>query len=174
MEKIIRIAITGPESTGKSTIARQLAKHYKTEWVPEYAREYIDKLNRPYNIQDLNEIAQGQMAQEDQLSLKANKILFCDTDITVIKIWSEHKFGVIDPFIISSCDKIKYDLYLLMNIDLPWKVDQQREYPEKRKFFFNLFEDELNVRKSNYKVISGNDYERFNNARFCIDKMYHI
>ncbi len=174
MGRIIRIAITGPESTGKSTIARQLADHYKTEWVPESARQFIDQLKRPYNQEDLLKIAQRQISQENQLSLNANKYLFCDTDLTVIKIWSTHKFGKVDPSIISSYNKVKYDLYLLMDIDLPWVFDRQREHPEKRKFFFDWFENDLKKRGANYKVISGRDIERLNNACSFIDNIYPI
>lgn len=173
MGRIIRIAITGPESTGKSTIARQLADHYKTEWVPEFARKFIDQLKRPYNQKDLLKIAQRQISQENQLSLNANRYLFCDTDLTVIKIWSTHKFGKVDPSIISSYNKVKYDLYLLMDIDLPWVFDQQREHPEKRKFFFDWFENELQKRDANYKVIRGTYKERFDSACSFINDAHH-
>ena len=87
MDSIKKIAITGPESTGKSTLARQLAEHYKTVWVPEYARTYINQLNRPYERYDLMEMAKGQISQEEKLLLESNNFLFCDTELSVIKIW---------------------------------------------------------------------------------------
>ena len=115
MGVVKKIAITGPESTGKSTLARKLADHYKTVWVPEYARTYIDKLKRPYEQHDLAEIAKGQIFYEKDLIQKASEYLFCDTELTVIKIWSEYKYGNIEPFLISEHNKSSYDLYLLLD-----------------------------------------------------------
>ena len=170
MGLIKKIAITGPESTGKSTLARKLAAHYNTVWVPEYARTYIDKLNRPYEQHDLSEIAKGQIFHENELKAKANKYLFCDTELTVIKIWSEYKYGSIDPFLTSEHNKITYDLYLLLDINLPWEPDSQREHPEKRKFFFDWFEQELKAIGANYQVIGGEREYRFANACRAIEK----
>ncbi|MCK5101723.1 MAG: ATP-binding protein [Cyclobacteriaceae bacterium] len=167
---MIRIAITGPESTGKSTFARKLAEHYKTVWVPEFARTYIDQLNRPYEQHDLIEIAKGQISHEKELISKANKYLFCDTELTVIKIWSEYKYGTVDSYILAEYYKMSYDLYLLMDINLPWEPDSQREHPEKRKFFFDWFEQELKAKGANYQVISGEGEIRFANACRAIDK----
>ncbi|MCK5371063.1 MAG: ATP-binding protein [Cyclobacteriaceae bacterium] len=166
---MIRIAITGPESTGKSTFVRKLAEHYKTVWVPEFARIYINQLDRPYEQHDLAEIAKGQISHERELISKANKYLFCDTELTVIKIWSEYKYGTVDPYILSEYYKMSYDLYLLMDIDFPWEYDPQREHPEKRKFFFDWFESELKAKKAHYRVISGNHIERIERACVEID-----
>jgi NadR type nicotinamide-nucleotide adenylyltransferase len=168
-KKLIRIAITGPESTGKSTLAKQLADYYHTMWVPEYARKYLDQLNRPYDEKDLVKIATGQIQAEDEAELSANKFLFCDTELTVIKIWSLHKFGKADPFIISEDRKRSYDFYLLLDIDLPWEYDPQREHPEKRKYFFDWFEEELKAKGVDYKIIKGNQEKRFQNARKLLD-----
>ena len=171
-EKIIRIAITGPESTGKSTFARKLAEHYNTVWVPEFARTYINQLGRPYEQYDLTEIAKGQIAHERESISKANKYLFCDTESTVIKIWSEFKYGTVDPYILSEHSKRSYGLYLLMDIDLPWEYDPQREHPEKRKFFFDWFESELKAKKVPYRIISGNHLERIKRACVAIDNSF--
>ena len=108
-----RIAIVGSESTGKSELSEALAEHYNTVWVPEYAREYLEKINRAYVFEDLKIIADGQMHLEDAYEKKTNNILFCDTNLTVIKIWSEFKFGKIDDWIINEIKKRKYDLHLL-------------------------------------------------------------
>jgi len=171
-KKLIRIAITGPESTGKSTLATQLANDYKTVWVPEYARGYIDQLNRPYQEKDLKEIAKGQIQAENKAELKANKFVFCDTELTVIKIWSLYKFGKVDPFILSEANIRSYDLYFLMDIDLPWEYDPQREHPEKRKYFFDWFDKELNAKNVNYRIIRGNEEKRFQMARNLIDEFF--
>lgn len=168
--KIIRIAITGPESTGKSTLARQLAMHYSTTWVPEFARGYLHHLKEPYSAEDLIEIAKGQIASEDAKIAEANKLLFCDTELTVIKIWSTYKYGFVDPFILNEDNKRRYDLYLLMDIDLPWEYDPQREHPGKRQYFYEWFKNELGSKKANYQIICGNKNERFKNACQIIDR----
>jgi len=93
---IKKIAITGPESTGKSELAKKLAKHYNTVWVPEFSREYIDNINRPYDYDDIIEIAKGQLNREKEAEKKANKFLFCDTELIVAKIWSEFKYSIIN------------------------------------------------------------------------------
>ncbi len=159
-----KIAITGPESTGKSLLARQLAKHYQTNYVPEYAREYIDKLNRPYNKQDILEIAKGQISKEKELESKANKFLFCDTELIVTKIWCEHKYGDCHEWILKMINENRYDLFLLTNIDLPWQPDPQREHPDLRKYLFKLYYDELRERNFNFKIISGLKEDRLKNA----------
>lgn len=138
-----KVVVIGPESTGKSTLSEKLAAHFNTVWAPEYAREYLDQLNRPYEQQDLLEIAAGQIALEQQRAMNANKVLICDTDLYVIKVWSEHKYGNCDPRILSQIAKQQCDLYLLTYIDLPWEEDPQREYPDPamRTYFYNIYRD---------------------------------
>jgi len=172
MDPIKKIAITGPESTGKSTLARQLAEHYKTVWVPEYARTYINRLNRPYERYDLTEMAKGQISHEEKLLLESNNFLFCDTDLSVIKIWSEHKYGIVDPFILAEYESDSYELYLLMDINLGWEYDPQRENPELRKFFFDWFERILKTKSVPYRIIRGNAEERFQKAQKVIDEYF--
>lgn len=174
---VIKIAITGPESTGKSTLAAQLAKYFNTRCVPEYARQYIDKLDRPYRYEDLKEIAKGQLLSEKKLETEVDRLLFCDTELTVIKIWSEHKYQKVDQFISKGISLQHYDLYLLMDVDLPWTYDPQREHPDKRKYFFNWFERELKTYQRPYHIIGGDKTQRFNNALTAIEthlyKMSH-
>lgn len=134
--------ITGPESTGKSTVAQALATHFDTVFVPEYAREYLNSLGREYNYDDLLLIAKGQVALEDKLSKQAkNNLLFCDTDLLVIMVWCEHKFGKCHPWILEQLAIREYDFYFLTNIDFPWVVDILREHPEPemRIYFFKLY-----------------------------------
>ena len=138
-----KIAIVGPESTGKSTLAEGLAKHYQTVWVPEYARGYLNKLGRGYDQSDLIKIAHGQLRLEDEWENDAKRFLFCDTNLVVIKIWSDFKYGNCAPEILQRMHERKYDLHLLTNIDLPWEADPQREHPDKRLELFNLYEKDL-------------------------------
>lgn len=149
------VAITGPESTGKSILAQQLADHYRTVWVPEYAREYLEKLNRPYEEEDILNIARGQLAAEIGRKPQGKSILFCDTDAIVTKIWSVVKYGRCHAEILRMIDEHPYDLYLLCDIDLPWTYDPLREHPHYRKELFGLYFRELTERKLPFRVISG-------------------
>ncbi|HEY3430211.1 MAG TPA: ATP-binding protein [Cyclobacteriaceae bacterium] len=150
-EEVKRIAIVGPECTGKTDLARFLANHYHTSWVPEFARNYIDQLNRPYEKDDLVKIADAQILLENRLALQANKLLICDTNLVVIKIWSEFKYGSCPDEIIEKMATQKYDLHLLTYIDIPWVDDPQREHPDKRPLLFDIYKNELV--KSNVKFI---------------------
>jgi NadR type nicotinamide-nucleotide adenylyltransferase len=138
-----KVVVIGPESTGKSTLSEKLAAHFNTVWTPEYAREYLEEIGRPYEQQDLWEIAQGQLRLEDEKARKANGLLICDTDLYVIKVWSEHKYGQVDPRILEQIAARPYDLYLLTYIDIPWEDDPQREYPDPqmREYFYRIYHD---------------------------------
>lgn len=133
------IVITGPESSGKTTLASQLANHFGTLWLPEYAREYIDKLNRPYAESDLLAIAKEQNEREQDLVLKSKDLLFLDTSLEVIKIWSEHKYGRCHPWILDQIQHQDHTLFLLCRPDIPWEYDPQREDPENREAIFELY-----------------------------------
>jgi NadR type nicotinamide-nucleotide adenylyltransferase len=167
-----RIAITGPESTGKSMLAGQLAAHYGTLWVPEYAREYLNGLNRPYEQDDLPKIARGQLDDEDRLARQAGTFLFCDTELLVIKIWSLYKYHRCDPWIVQQLATHPYDLYLLCDIDLPWAEDPLREHPTLRKYFFDWFYRELVQMKAPLRVVSGLGEERLRNAVSIVDGFF--
>ncbi len=162
---MITVAIVGPESTGKSTLARSLAAYYGTEWVPEYAREYLNQLERPYNQADLNQIAKGQLLAEKKARLKANnELLILDTDLQVIKIWSEFKYGKCDPWILQQLDLNQPSIYILTYFDIPYEEDPLRETPEKRPELFDLYEKALKESDSPYVVVQGNQSQRLEQA----------
>ena len=152
---ILKVAVLGPESTGKTSLVKFLADRYQTVFVPEYAREYLNDIYRDYEYSDLLEIAKGQLALEETIEVKANGILFCDTDLTVIKIWSDYKYGRCDSWIIDRMNQNKYDLYLLCNTDIPWTPDPLREHPDSRNELFEMYQAELNARQLPYTIISG-------------------
>jgi NadR type nicotinamide-nucleotide adenylyltransferase len=162
--RIIKIAITGPESTGKSQLAELLANHYKTLWVPEFARVYLTKINRPYNYDDIREIAHGQQKSIEAILPLANKVCFLDTELLVTKIWCDVKYNKCHPWIIENLEKQYFDLYLLTDVDLPWEFDPFREHPNKRKFLFDLYKTELDVLGFNYRIVSGVGAKRLKNA----------
>ena len=166
-----RIAITGPESTGKSTIAQQLAGHFNTLWVPEFARHYLTDLNQDYTLTDLEKIAKGQLELQQKAETKNPKILFTDTELLVIKIWSENAFGICPAWILEALQNQQFDLYLLMDIDLPWEPDPQREHPHLRAYFFDLYKAELKRLNFPFKVISGSDKERFKAALEALESV---
>jgi len=168
-----RIAVIGPESTGKSELCRRLAEHFQTEWVPEYARAYLDELERPYQKKDLTIIAKGQLEAEQEKAKISNHYLFCDTNLIVIKIWSDHRYGTTDPWIEDQLAERKYDFYLLNNIDLPWDADPQREHPTLRAHFFSIYEDYLKERGLPYAIVSGIEGERINSALNAIETYFN-
>ncbi len=159
-----KIAILGPESTGKSELCQQLARTYQTEWVPEFARFYIDRLDRDYEEGDLLEIARGQLVWEDDKATYSGDFLFCDTNLIVIKIWSEHKYGSTDPWILQQLVERSYDFYLLTDIDIPWRDDPQREHPQLRQHFFDLYRDYLIEHQFPHGIVKGIEGDRLQSA----------
>ena len=169
---IKRIAITGPESTGKSQLAVDLAQHYKTVFTPEYAREYLELHGSHYVLKDLENIAIGQLADEKEKAKLSNTYLFCDTELIVIKIWAEHAFQHCPNWVLHQIEAHPYDLYLLCNIDLPWEPDPLREHPHNREYFFNLYRKELINRKLPFEIINGIGNERTKKAINLIDQRF--
>ena len=168
-QTIPKIAVVGPESTGKSTLSAYLAKHYHTVWVPEFAREYCEKLTEPCTWQDEINMFYGQLALEQELLPQVNKLLICDTTFITVKIWSEYTFGRAPQEVLDELPKHPYDLYLLLDIDLPWEEDPLRDFPDMREHFMEVWHKELKALNANYVVIKGEGDERYDNAVKAID-----
>lgn len=166
-----KVAIIGPECTGKSDLSNYLAEQFHTEWVPEYARGYIDNLTRPYEQHDLLTIAHGQLRLEDAYTRNAEGILFCDTNLYVIKIWSEFKFGSCPPEILQNIETRKYDLYLLTYIDIPWQEDPQREHPHKREELYQIYLKQMKEQTVPFVEIKGDRELRRKTAVEAITKL---
>jgi NadR type nicotinamide-nucleotide adenylyltransferase len=166
-----RISLTGPESTGKSTLAAQLAAHYGTVFVPEVARTYLEENGPQYTLADLEVIAQGQLDAEEAAATHANQLLFCDTDLLVIKIWAENAFGTCPAWVLAELAQPRYALTLLLGIDLPWEADPLREHPEpaQRQHFYNLYRAELQARRWPFVEVSGSPVQRLAQACAAID-----
>lgn len=163
---LFKIAIIGPESTGKSTISQELAWHYKTKWGREYARKYLEMLDRAYVQEDLIEIAKGQIANEEKAIQNAKGFVFFDTNLEVIKVWSQYKYGNIPAPIHHWHKAREYHAYILTNIDLPWEEDPLREHPEpeQRKKLFQIYLDRVKKSGLPYHIVSGNEKERLESA----------
>ena len=168
---MIRIAVTGPESTGKSSMVEQLAKHYGGSIVPEFAREYLTILNRPYTADDVEIIARKQIEQEEAFSENSN-IILCDTDLLVCRIWMEVVFGACPDWLVAESRKQRYSHTLLMNIDIPWEPDPLREHPHLREELFNRYRTILIEDQRSFTIISGMNEARFENAKSAINHLY--
>ena len=175
MENTIKkIVIIGPESTGKSSLCAALAKHYETIWAKEYAREYLEKNGKDYAFEDLYKIANGQLKEEANALNNLKTVvkettevpLFIDTDLYVIKVWSEFVFNKCDNRILTQITKQQNDLYLLCDVDLPWVEDNLREYPDVqvRQKLFHYYKEEMTAQKTPWKIISGDYDERIATA----------
>lgn len=164
-KSMIRIAVTGPESTGKSWLCEALAEHYQAVLVPEYAREYLNQLKSPYTRDDVIHIAhiQHEMILEASANREAG-FMIADTELLVISIWLEHKYGSSDPFVESQLRVQPFGLYLLCDIDLPWEEDPLREHPHQREILLNKYKTRLDELKVPYTLIRGTGTLRLQNA----------
>ena len=172
----IKVVLFGPESTGKTTLAQQLARHYNSVWVPEYAREYLqNKWNNERKTcepKDLLPIAIGQMALENELAQKTDSVLICDTDLLETKVYSEtYYLGTCDPVLEKYALENNYSLYFLTYIDIPWEADDLRDKPHQRLEMFKAFESALKQNNRPYVLLKGNQKERFKTAVAQIDKL---
>lgn len=164
-KNLIKIAVVGPESTGKSTIAKFLAEELQTICIPEYARYYCEDLNNSYTEQDELNMFYGQRALEDALlPLAKNSLIICDTTIMTVKVWCDHLFGKTPAQVTSAIETRKYDLYLLMDIDLPWQDDPLRDFPDQREHFLEVWKKELKNLSANVALVSGIGEERYSHA----------
>ena len=170
---MLRISLTGPESAGKSTLAAQLAAHYGTTFVPEYARAYLEAHGAAYTLPDLTAIARGQLAAEEAAATQATRLLFCDTDLLVIKIWAENAFGTCPAWVRAELARPRYVATLLLAPDLPWTPDPLREHPDpaQRWHFYNLYRAELVSRQWPFVEINGPPAQRLVQARAAVDAL---
>ncbi len=146
-----------------------LAEHYRTIWVPEFAREYCAKLTAPCTWQDEINMFEGQLELEARLLPQANRLLICDTTFITVKIWSDYMFGKAPEAVVERLSQHPYDLYLLLDIDLPWQEDPLRDFPHLREHFMNIWHQELQQLDARYVVISGAGDTRLQNAVSAVD-----
>ncbi len=162
--KTLKIAIVGPESTGKTVLSQELAAYFNCPLVPEVSRDYLMHLERDYTFEDLKKIALRQVEAEDMALYQNPGMLICDTTLLVIKIWSEYKYHRCDEWIVTEEKSRPYDLFLLTDIDLAWKEDPLREHPHARKELFSLYYRHLVNTHLHFRLIFGNGPERTERA----------
>ena len=151
----LKIIVTGPESSGKTILCQKLSTHFNIPFAKEFARIYIDTLDRSYIIDDLLTIAKEQLESEFSSQL-------LDTDLITIKIWSEYKYGSCDKWILDQIEKQKTEkrIYLLCKPDIPWQADKQRENPNDRDELFKILKQELENLGHDYFIVEGGKREQ--------------
>jgi NadR type nicotinamide-nucleotide adenylyltransferase len=170
-----RIAVVGPESTGKSVLAEKLAAHYGSPWVSEYARTYIEQLSRPYNFDDICEIAHKQIEQE--IAFEGNNpapFVFFDTDLIITKVWFAYCYQQVPSFVEDRLLTGFYDIYLLCEPDLPWEPDPVREHGHDREYFFDWYKKEIEKLEKPYIHINGIGEDRIRQAINKIDNFINM
>ncbi len=185
-----RIVVIGPESTGKTTLAEHLSKHFSTVLVTEFARDFLTYLDRPYEVDDMLTIAKGQHDQEQSARIKVrlkanakfssrfktkatpNDLVICDTDLRVIRIWSQRKFGQCDPWIDKQIAENKADLYLLCKPDIPWVADDLRENPNDLEELYQAYKNDLEHDGQKFVEISGDGKARIDVAVRAISRVF--
>ena len=186
---LIKVAVIGPESTGKSTLCELLAQYYNTQWCPEFAREFLLTHGTDYSYDDLLYIAKGQLAMEDEYIQSTvdgpqstdnspfithhSPLLFIDTEMYVMKVWCEFVFGKCHRWVLDQIIERKYDLYLLCNTDLPWVKDELREYPDlkTRDQLYHIYKDIMINQLTPWVDISGDYNERLQKAIKAVDQL---
>lgn len=173
---LVKVVLFGPESTGKTTLSGQLARHYNTVWAPEFARDYLqEKWNNERKIceqKDILPIAEGQIALENNLAKKADKVLICDTDLLETKVYSEEYYGgFVDPKLDKAAIENSYDIYFLTYIDTPWEADDLRDKPSERLEMFAAFENTLQKYNRPYILLKGDKETRLKKAVEIIDDL---
>ena len=158
------IVMTGPESSGKTTLATHLAGYYKAPLISEVARDYLAGKNS-YEKSDLLEIAKLQYQEERRVVARRPKKIICDTDLLVVMIWSEVKYGCCDPWISETFEKGLHGqtstrYYCLCDSKIPWENDQLRENPDNRKALFELYRQKLNKYRLEYRLVEGAPQQR--------------
>ncbi len=175
-----RVRIVGPESTGKSTLTKQLAAHFQTAYADEYARRLLDeyvahgvRVPGEVRFEDLSMIARGQRATEEAMAERAERVLFCDTDLWTTVYWSKFYHGRCSGWIAEAAAKQSYALTLLLSPDVPWVADAQRPMPElqQRQAMFAWWKAHLEARHEPFVVLSGSWDERWQSAVTAVEAM---
>lgn len=161
---MIRIAITGPESSGKTTLAKMLAEKLEAYYVPEFARDYLmQRQQKSYTIEDVVYMAKMQF-KNNQQDHPGKDFVVCDTELTVFKVWLDDKFNRCPTEVLNLLKAQKFDFIFLCTPDIPWEKDPLREDSGRRDFLFEKYIEELNKQDIRYFILKGDESERLNRA----------
>lgn len=164
MKKVTRIVLTGPESTAKSTLTKELAAHFNGAFFLEYAREYFQNHSSAYTKEDLENIARKQIEQYHE-SEGVEGMVFFDTWLIITKIWFQWAYNEVPNWLEREANELAIDLYLLCLPDIPWEPDPLRENGgEHRQQLFDAYKNELTQRNLNFIEVGGTGDARLKNA----------
>ena len=164
-----KVCLYGPESTGKSTMAKYMAEHYHTVSVPEVSREFLS--NNDFTLEDIIRIGKAQTERIHHTARLANRVMFCDTDLITTEIYCRHYLKTIPDILFELEREVSFDRYFLMDIDVPWVADGLRDLGDRRKEMFEVFRNELDLRKIPYILVSGDWDQRREVIRREVDKI---
>ncbi|PWD98686.1 AAA family ATPase [Marinilabilia rubra] len=168
---MVSVVITGPESTGKSRLTIQLAEYFNGYLIEEYARSYVENLNRSYTFEDVEKITSIQV--QEYLRIKSAALhedyAFFDTFLLITKVWFEEVFECCPVWLNHEIKTCKPDLALLCAPDLPWEADGVRENGHLRQYLFDRYKEELEFYSIPFHVVEGGGVQRFQNALKCVD-----
>ncbi len=160
-----KIAIIGAESTGKTTLCKQLAEHFNAKWEPELARNYVEQLDRPYRYEDVVQIAKAQIKQQEKYKNETSEeFVFFDTDLIITKVWLQHKYNRVPEFVEERLQKRFFDFYLLCQPDIAWQYDPVRENGNNRQYLHNWYKQEIEKLGTPFAEIGGVEEKRLNNT----------
>lgn len=168
---IKRVVLSGPESTGKTVLSQMLAAHFNTNFVEEYGRTYCEEIKSDLDPIDFGHIAGGQIIMEDEAAKNSNKILFCDTDLIITQVWAEIYFNHCPQWIVEASHQRKYDLFILLDVDVPWVDDGTRAFEKQRQWMWNRLREEFESRNLPYIMVKGDFNERFDQAVAAVEKL---
>lgn len=170
-----KIVVIGPESSGKSTLCKELSAHFKSSYLPEYARIYLENNGSKYSYEDVLEMAKGQLESEEHFALqnRESSFLLFDTNYLVYKVWIKEKYGKVESFIELLLKEDNYDYYFLCDVDIPWEYDELREHPnsDDRNRLLNEYKIILNQNKLPFVILQGNRQERLKKAKSIINNL---
>ncbi len=166
----LKIAFTGPESTGKTSLSMLVSETFDGVYIPEYSRSFLEKSNGFYEEQDLVTIALGQCEVLQSVLISGNQLLVSDTDMTVMKVWSQFKYGRVSPMIEKLYKEESFDHLFLCDTDIPWEEDPLREHPESRDELFALYLEMIQAKTKNFTIVKGSLKERLMQVRQVIEE----
>ena len=166
----LKIAFTGPESTGKTSLSMLVAETFKGVYIPEFSRSFLEKRDGFYEEQDLDTIAIGQCKALENVSITGNHLLVCDTDMTVMKVWSQFKYGRVSPVIEQLYQEESFNHLFLCDTDIPWIEDPLREHPESRDELFALYLEMIQTKTKNFTIVKGSLEERLIQVRQVLEE----